>query len=66
MTVAQFLSTLTAPGVNVTLKDLDTGDEIVTIKAAGYASLDDTVEAKVIKQWYFTNTSALTCIVANA
>lgn len=59
MTLQQFLAALQTPNVTVTIIDLDTNTEIATLKAAGYASLADTIEAREVKQWTLISGSAI-------
>ena len=63
MTLVQFLSNLQTPNVTVTLVDLETNNEIATFKAAGYSVLDDTIEAKEVKQWTIVSASALRVVL---
>lgn len=51
MTLNEFLSTLNAKDVQVSLIDSDGKTEIITFKATGYASLEDTLEARTIREW---------------
>lgn len=51
MTVNEFLSTLNAKDIQVTLIDSDGKTEIITFKAPGYASLEDTLEARTVREW---------------
>ena len=51
MTLQEFLSTLTTTGVMVDLADLDSGSIIATLRADSYAVLEDTIEAREVRQW---------------
>ena len=51
MKLQQLLATLTTSNVEVTLTDMESGAEIASIKISGYASLDDTIESREVKQW---------------
>lgn len=66
MTLAQFLSTLTTAGIQVTIKDVVTGGEIAIIKAGGYSALDDEIEARTVAQWSVISTSQLTVLLNKA
>lgn len=59
MKLNEFLSTLKDTNVQVTLLDLQTGNEIVTFKASGYEVLDDSVEAREVKQWTISSATAI-------
>ena len=59
MTLNELLSKLTTANINVIVKDVLTGDEIITLKASGYASLDDTLEARTVAQWSVASASQI-------
>lgn len=59
MKLSQFLSVLVGGNVQITLLDMETGKEIITLKAAGYEHLDDTIEAREVKQWEIVSTTSL-------
>lgn len=63
MTLQEFLSALATKEVMVTLIDFSTNEEIVTLKSPGYASLEDTIEARVVKRWEITSATRLTAIL---
>ena len=63
MTLKQFLTALQTANVTVTLVDLDTNTEIATLKAAGFESLDDTIEAREVKQWTLSSVSSVKVIL---
>ncbi len=63
MTLKQFLSTLHTANINVTIVDLDTNEEIATLKASGYACLDDTIEQREVKQWAILSQSAIKAVI---
>lgn len=66
MTLAQLLSTLKTANVTVSIADLTTGDEIVSIKAAGYANLDDALEARQVEQWFINGPTSIKVVIASA
>ena len=51
MTINEFLSTFNAKDIQVSLIDSDGKTELITFKASGYASLEDTLEARTVKEW---------------
>lgn len=51
MTVQDFLKALENKDTKITIKNYDDGVEVAEIKASGYASLDDTIEAKEVEQF---------------
>lgn len=59
MKLSDFLAALTTTNMQIVLTDLDTGAEIVSMKAAGYANLDDTLENRQVMQWAVTNATTL-------
>jgi len=63
MNLNEFLSTLTSSNVQVTLMDLDTNAEIITLKASGYESLDDAIENREVKQWSITSASTVKVVL---
>lgn len=65
MKLKELLSTLTTDNVQVSLRDLDTGSEIANLKASGYASLDDTIENREVKQWLITSATAIQIILGD-
>lgn len=66
MTLNEFLSALTTANATVIVKDLATGAEIITLKATGYASLDDALEARTIAQWSIANASQIVVLLNGA
>ena len=66
MKLSEFLSTLTSTNVQVTLTDLNTNTEIITLKASGYASLDDSIENREVMQWSITSASAVKVVLGDA
>lgn len=66
MTASEFLSTLTNKDAEVTLVDNDTEEVVVSLKAGGYASLDDTLESRAIKKWTVKNSSEITAVLGDA
>lgn len=63
MTLNDFLETLTTTNVQVTLTDLDTGAEIVSLKVAGFASLDDTIESRQVMQWSIVSATSIKVVL---
>ena len=63
MKLGEFLAGLTTPNVLVVLTDLNSGNEIITLKAAGYESLDDSVENREVKQWSISNASTVKVVL---
>lgn len=63
MTLLQFLSVLTTDTIQVTIKDVTTGNEIAELKASGYASLDDTIEARIVAQWSIASASHIVVLL---
>ena len=63
MKLSQFVAALTSTEVQMKLVDLETNNEIATMKVAGYASLDDTVENREVKQWSINSTTSITIVL---
>ena len=63
MNLTQFLSKLTSANIQVTVEDLDTGAEIVSIKSNGYGALDDSVESREVMQWSIVNASHIRVVL---
>lgn len=63
MTLLEFLSTFKTDTVQITLIDGGTNEEIITFKAPGYASLEDELEAREIKEWSIINPIAVKVIL---
>ena len=63
MTLKQFLTALQTANVTVTLVDLDTSEEIASLKAAGFESLDDEIEAREVKQWMLVSVSSVKVVL---
>ena len=63
MTLLQFLSVLTTDTIQVTIKDVTTGNEIAQLKSSGYASLDDTIEARTVAQWSIASASHIVVLL---
>ena len=55
MIVRDFLSTLETKDISVTLIESDGVTEIITFKAPGFASLEDTLEERTITSWKIGN-----------
>lgn len=51
MTLRQLLSTLTSLNVTATIYDSDGKTVLSEIKTNTYASLEDTLEARTVKEW---------------
>lgn len=66
MNLSNFLATLTTENVQATLFDVVTGKEIITLKAAGYESLDDTLEAKEVKGWSIASPTKINITIGDA
>lgn len=66
MTLNQFLSTLTSTTLQVTIKDVVSGNEIAVIKAGSYASLEDTIESREIAQWYISSMNNIVVLLKQA
>ena len=60
MKLSQFISTLTSTDVQMKLLDMESGAEIATMKVSGYASLDNTIENREVKQWAINSTTSIT------
>ena len=65
MRLSEFLAGLTTPNVQLTLVDLNTSAEIASLKASGYACLDDAIEAREVKQWSITSATAIKAVIGN-
>ena len=64
MTLHDFLATLTTPNAQVTLLDLDSGAEIVSMKASGYEHLDDALENREVRQWAIASATSVKITLA--
>lgn len=65
MDLTKLLGTLTNDGMQVILYDLNTNKKIVTIDTSGYDALDDTIQAREVKQWAILNTSTLKVVLGD-
>ena len=65
MTLNKFLAALTTENVQAVLIDATTTKEIVTLKAAGYQSLDDIVENKEVKGWAIISPTKINVIIGD-
>jgi len=63
MKLSDILSVLTTPNVTVTVKDLTSGAEIVSMKASGYANLEDTLENRTVAQWQITSATQIVIVL---
>ena len=66
MKLSDILSTLTTANVTVVVKDLTSGAEIVSMKASGYANLDDTLENRVVAQWQIASATQIVILLEAA
>jgi len=66
MKLSEFLAALKTPNVQVSIVDLASSTEIVTLKAAGYASLDDTIENREVVQWEVSGATSLKVMLGTA
>ena len=66
MTLSEFLSTLTTANVTATVKDVTSGSELISLKASGYANLDDTIESRTIAQWQITGSTQIVVLLNSA
>lgn len=62
MTLTQFLTAFKTDAT-VLIKNLDDGAVIAELKASGFASLDDTIEARTVAQWTVDTTSHITVLL---
>ena len=60
MTLGEFLSKCVDTNSKVTIVDNDSEQALATINAGGYESLDDALEARVIKKWSASSASNYT------
>ena len=63
MKLSDILSVLTTPNVTVTVKDLTSGAEIVSMKASGYANLDNTLENRTVAQWEIASATSIVILL---
>jgi len=66
MKLNDFLSSLTSTSIQVTIVDLNTNTEITSMKASGYASLDEGILNREVKQWSVMSTTAIKVILESA
>lgn len=64
MTLQQFLSALQTPNAMVSVIDLDTNAEIVNLKAQGFASLDESIIEREVKQWTIVGVTSVRVVIA--
>ena len=64
MTLQNFLATLQTPNAMVSVIDLDTSVEIVNLKAQGFASLDESIINREVKQWTIVGVTSVRVVVA--
>ena len=62
MTLAQFLEALKTDAT-VVIKNLADNSTLAELKASGYASLDDAIEARTVAQWSIENASHITVLL---
>ena len=65
MNLTQFLSKLTSANIQVTVVDLTTDNEIVSMKSNGYTALDDSVESREVMQWSIVNASHIRVVLGD-
>lgn len=65
MKLQDFLSTLVTKEVMVTLIDYETENELVTLKSPGYASLEDTIEARAVRKWEILSATRLSVLLGD-
>lgn len=63
MTLSAFLSKLTTPNVQVSICNLTTSAEIISLKAVGYTSLDDTLEGSTVMQWSIISPTSIKVVI---
>lgn len=63
MTLEQLLSTLTSLNVTATIYDSDGKTVLSEIKTNTYASLEDTLEARTVKEWSIKGSYTITVIL---
>jgi hypothetical protein len=63
MTLSQFLSTLTSLNVTATVYDTDGKTVVSEIRANTYASLEDTLESRLVKSWTIVNNYKINVIL---
>ena len=63
MKLRELLASLTAQNVQVILKDKDSGAEIVTLTSVGYASLEDTIEARKVESWRMVSSTKIEVVL---
>lgn len=66
MNLSQFLSKLTSGNVQITVKDLESGSEIINLKASGYTALDDALEAREVMQWSVVTATHIEVVLGEA
>lgn len=65
MTLAEFLEPLQTTTATLVLKDFTSGNEIVTMKAAGYINLDNSLEESEVKSWGMSISPATLTVSVN-
>ena len=63
MKLSDILGALTTANVTVTVKDLSTGAEIVSMKASGYENLDNTLENRTVAQWEIVSATSIVILL---
>lgn len=63
MTITELLSKLTSTDITVIIKNNETDKEIISFKAEGYESLDDTIENMAVKKWSIESATKITITV---
>lgn len=65
MKLSEFLSTLNTKDVLATITDYETGEEIVTLKTPGYASLEDTIENRAVRKWEIVSATRINIVLGD-
>lgn len=63
MTLGDFLSVLTTNNVTVIIKDVTSGSELISLKASGYANLDNAIENRTIAQWQIVGSTQIVVLL---
>lgn len=63
MKLSDILSTLTTANVTVVLKDVTSGNEIMSFKASGYSNLEDTLENRTVAQWQIASATQIVILL---
>jgi len=63
MKLVDLLSKLTSTDITVILQDNNTEKELISFKAEGYESLEDTIENMLVKKWSIESATKILVIV---